>query len=100
LGNYLLLTAPLSKSDEHRTRQCLCTKLSDHTDEWESSDHHAAGFESNMHHFGIFLLQTIRGRLSYAVDLLVCRKRTVVKQREFEEVVLVRFLVIERDIFE
>jgi hypothetical protein len=53
-----------------------------------------------MHHFGIFLLQTIRGRLSYAVDLLVCRKRTVVKQREFEEVVLVRFLVIERDIFE
>jgi hypothetical protein len=58
-----------------------------------------AGFESNMYHFGVFLLQTISGRPSYAVDLLVCGKRAAVRQRELVEVVvLVRFLVIEREI--
>jgi hypothetical protein len=72
-------------------------KLNDHTDEWESSDNHAAGFESNMYHFGVFLLQTVSRCPSYAVDSLVCGK----KQREFVEVVvLVRFLVIEREISE
>ena len=81
--------------------QCLCTKLNDHADEWESSDHHAVGFKSNMYHFGIFLLQTVSRYPSYAVDSLVCGKRPTMRQREFVEVVvLVRFLVIKREIFE
>jgi hypothetical protein len=80
--------------------QCLCTKLSDHADEWESSDHHTVGFESNMYHLGVFLLQIVNGHLLYVMDSLVCGKRTTVRQREFVEVVvLVRFLVIEREIW-
>ncbi|XP_024399969.1 protein MALE DISCOVERER 2 [Physcomitrium patens] len=36
-----------------------------YTDEWESSDRHCPGFESNVYNFGVFLLQVISGRPSY-----------------------------------
>lgn len=38
-----------------------------YADEWESNDKHTPGFESNLYHFGVFLLQTISGRSSYDV---------------------------------
>ncbi|KAG0561452.1 hypothetical protein KC19_9G065700 [Ceratodon purpureus] len=74
IANFGIARMTPKKKLDHKPSWLGQVKVSaGYTDEWESSDRYAPGFESNMYHFGVFLLQTISGRPSYgeSVDSLV-----------------------------
>lgn len=66
VANFGIARMAAKKKLDHKPSWLGQVKVSaGYTDEWESADRHAPGFESNMYHFGVFLLQAISGRPSY-----------------------------------